>query len=256
MTPSDDRDPIRRGFALDAGRRQPQPPEAARVPAGSFSPQERAAVYRVIAERRDVRNEFLNRPVDEDALRRILEAAHQAPSVGLSQPWNFILVRDEDTRAKIHAVFTRRNGEAAERFEGERGTHYRSLKLEGIRTAPLNICVTCDRSRGGPVVLGRTHQNDTDLYSTVCAVQNLWLAARAEGLGVGWVSIFEDGDLKPILAIPDEIVVVAYLCVGHVAERFDRPELEARRWAKRRALDGLVFEGGWGRRRGEGGDRE
>ncbi len=181
------------------------------MPVRDFSPQERDAVYRVIAERRDVRDEFLARPLEDAALRRILEAAHMAPSVGLSQPWNFILVRDTAMRTKIHAVFTSRNAEAAERFDGERAAHYRSLKLEGIRTAPLNICVTCDRARGGPVVLGRTHQNDTDLYSTVCAVQNLWLAARAEGIGVGWVSIFEEGDLKPILGIPEEIVVVAYL---------------------------------------------
>ena len=224
---------------------------ADRAPVMAFSPAERAAVYRAIEERRDVRGEFLDRPVDDTVLRRILLAAHRAPSVGLSQPWNFIVLRDAARRADIHAVFTRRNGEAAARFAGERGEHYRRLKLEGIRSAPVNICVTCDRSRGGPVVLGRTHQADTDLYSTVCAIQNLWLAACAEGLGVGWVSIFGEDDLKPILGIPAEIVVVAYLCVGYVAERFTRPELEARQWAKRQALDDVVFEGGWGRRAGD-----
>ena len=232
--------------ASHTAQREQATAEAERMPVRGFSEGERAAVYRVIAERRDVRDEFLARPVEEAALLRILEAAHMAPSVGLSQPWNFILVRDAATRTKVHSVFARRNAEAAERFGGERAAHYRNLKLEGISTAPLNICVTCDRSRGGPVVLGRTHQNDTDLYSTVCAVQNLWLAARAEGIGVGWVSIFEEGDLKPILGIPEEIVVVAYLCIGHVAERFDRPELEARQWAKRRALNDAVFDGSWG----------
>ncbi len=247
---SDDPDPVRPPDGIRPRSGRSASAEAERVPVRAFSATERAAVYRVIAERRDVRDEFLDRPVDDRALRRILEAAHQAPSVGLSQPWNFVIVREAATRAAIHAVFMRRNAEAAERFVGDRGTHYRNLKLEGIRVAPVNICVTCDRSRGGPVVLGRTHQHDTDIYSTVCAVQNLWLAARVEGLGVGWVSIFEEDDLKPILGIPDEIVVVAYLCVGYIAERFDRPELEARKWASRRALDELVFEGGWGRRWG------
>ena len=120
-----------------------------------------------------------------------------------------------------------------------------SLKLEGIDKAPLNICVTCDRSRGGKVVLGRTHNPDMDRYSTVCAVQNLWLAARAEGIGVGWVSIFNEGDLRPILGLPDHIAIVAYLCLGHVDELFDRPELAARGWASVTDLDAMVMEEGW-----------
>ncbi len=135
-------------------------------------------------------------------------------------------------------------------FSETRGARYRQLKLEGIRKAPLNICVTCDRARGGRVVLGKTHQPDTDLYSTVCAIQNLWLAARAEGIGVGWVSIFDPDDLRPILGIPAEIAVVAYLCVGFVDQLFVRPELEARQWAERLPLDDLVFEGTWGKMRG------
>ncbi len=218
------------------------------APAGAFSEAERGAVYRAIETRRDVRNEFSARPVPDDVLRRILAAAHAAPSVGLMQPWNFILIRDPQTRGRVHEAFTLRNAEAAERFEGARGDHYRSLKLEGILTAPLNICVTCDRDRGGPQVLGRTHQRDTDLYSTVCAVQNLWLAARAEGVGVGWVSIFDPEDLKPLLGVPERAVVVAYLCVGYVDELFVRPELEARRWARRSPLDDVVFEERWGER--------
>jgi 5,6-dimethylbenzimidazole synthase len=224
--------------------------EADLAPAGAFSPEERAAVYRAIHARRDVRDEFLPRPIPDATLTRILEAAHHAPSVGLSQPWNFILIRDEATKTQVHDVFLRRNEEAAEMFGETRGARYRQLKLEGIRKAPMNICVTCDRARGGSVVLGKTHQPDTDLYSTVCAIQNLWLAARAEGIGVGWVSIFDPDDLRPILGIPAEIAIVAYLCVGLVDQLFVRPELEARQWAERLPLDDLVFEGAWGKTRG------
>jgi 5,6-dimethylbenzimidazole synthase len=221
------------------------------APAGAFSPEERAAVYRAINARRDVRDEFLPQPIPDATLRRILEAAHRAPSVGLSQPWNFILIRDVATKSRVHDAFLRCNEEAAQMFEETRGARYRQLKLEGIRKAPLNICVTCDRARGGPVVLGRTHQPDTDLYSTVCAIQNLWLAARAEGIGVGWVSIFDPCDLRSILDIPPQIAVVAYLCVGFVDQLFVRPELEARQWAERLPLDDLIFEGTWGKHAGD-----
>lgn len=216
-------------------------------PACAFSEEERAAVYRAIGTRRDVRNEFLPRAIPDDVLLRILEAAHSAPSVGLMQPWNFILIRERATKEAVHGLFAQTNAEAATMFEGERGARYRALKLEGILAAPLNICVTCDRSRGGPVVLGRTHQRETDLYSTVCAVQNLWLAARAEGIGVGWVSIFDPEALKPVLDIPDEAAVVAYLCVGYVDELFHRPELEARGWGQRLPLADLVFDERWRR---------
>jgi 5,6-dimethylbenzimidazole synthase len=215
------------------------------VPAGAFDPAERDAVYRAIRSRRDVRDEFRPDPVPDDTLRRILEAAHCAPSVGLSQPWTFIVIRDRAVREKIHAAFVAANTEAAGMFEGERAEHYRALKLEGVLKAPLNICVTCDRTRGGPIVLGRTHQADTDLYSTVCAVQNLWLSARAEGIGVGWVSIFREADIRTILDIPVHVAVVAYLCVGFVDRLFDRPELEARRWATRLPLDSVVRQDRW-----------
>jgi 5,6-dimethylbenzimidazole synthase len=222
--------------------------DATLAPAGPFSPADRAAVYRAIESRRDVRDEFSERPIEDEVLARLLRAAHHAPSVGLSQPWNFVLVRDPAAKAAIHAVFERRNAEAAAMFDGERADRYRRLKLEGILKAPVNLCVTCDRDRGGPVVLGRTHQRDVDLYSTVCAVQNLWLAARAEGVGVGWVSIFEPQDLKTLLGVPDEAAVVAYLCLGYVDRLHGRPELEARGWAKRLDLAQLVFDDRWGER--------
>lgn len=213
--------------------------------AEAFTDAEREAVYRAIFTRRDVRDEFLPDPIGDAVLERILMAAHHAPSVGFMQPWNFILLRDVDRRRAVEACFRRANAEAAGMFSGERQVRYRSLKLEGILKAPLNICVTCDHTRGGKVVLGRTHNRDTDLYSTVCAVQNLWLAARAEGLGVGWVSIFHEADMKRLLEIPDHVSIVAYLCVGHVDRLYDRPELEARGWRRRLPLADLVSEERW-----------
>lgn len=221
-------------------------PDRERLPAGPFDAAERAAVYRAIETRRDVRNEFLPDPVADDVLARLLKAAHCAPSVGLSQPWSFILVREAGTKARVAEIFARRNAEAAAMFEGDRAADYRRLKLEGILAAPLNVCVVADRSRGGSVVLGRTHQHDVDLYSTVCAVQNFWLAARAEGIGVGWVSIFDPDDLRPVFGLPDHVEVVAYLCVGHVDRLHPRPELEARRWGARLDLRDLVFDERWG----------
>ncbi|MBV7393053.1 5,6-dimethylbenzimidazole synthase [Mameliella sediminis] len=213
--------------------------------ARQFTPEERRALYDVIYARRDVRNEFLPDPVAPETLRRVLEAAHAAPSVGFMQPWNFILLRDAARRQAIHAAFEQANAEAQEMFSGEKRSKYAALKLEGILKAPLNIAVTCDRTRGGKVVLGRTHNRDMDLYSTVCAVQNLWLAARAEGLGVGWVSIFRQDDLRALLGVPETVEIVAYLCVGHIEETFSEPELQARGWRKRLNLDSLIMEGHW-----------
>lgn len=214
-------------------------------PARRFDEFERQALYDIIDARRDVRNEFLPDPVDPATLRRILAAAHAAPSVGFMQPWDFILIRDPDRRAAIHASFLRANAEAEQMFGEDRRALYRSLKLEGILTAPLNICVTCDRTRGGEVVLGRTHNRDMDLYSTVCAVQNLWLAARAEGVGIGWVSIFRPNDLREFLGIPDHVEIVAYLCAGYVDELYPKPELEARGWRARLDLDSVIHEDAW-----------
>ena len=213
-----------------------------------FSAAERDAVYRCIFERRDVRGEFLPDPIDEAVLARLLTAAHHAPSVGFMQPWDFVVVRDPAVKERLHAGFRIAHEEAAALFDDERARAYRALKLEGIREAPIGICITCDRDRAGPVVLGRTHQPEMDLYSTVCAVQNLWLAARAEGLGVGWVSILHPDHLRDVLGIPDEIVPVAYLCVGRTRFFHERPELEKRGWARRRDLAPLVAVDGWANR--------
>jgi 5,6-dimethylbenzimidazole synthase len=216
------------------------------APAEPFSDAERAAVYRAIYTRRDVRNEFLGDDVPRDVLMRILDAAHHAPSVGFMQPWNFIVIRDKAVRGQVHDAFLR-GAEAEERMlDPARRSHYRNLKLEGILKAPVNICVTCDRNRHGATGLGRALQPNTDLLSAACAVQNLWLAARVEGVGVGWVSIMREEELRAILGIPEGIAVVAYLCVGFVDRAYQRPELEVKRWASRLPLETLVFEDRWG----------
>lgn len=215
------------------------------VRAGAFPHEERQAVYRAIETRRDVRDQFLPEPLPDDLVRRLLQAAHSAPSVGFMQPWNFLLVRREETRRAVHAAFLKANAEAAEMFDGERQAQYRALKLEGILKAPLSICVTCDPTRGGAVVLGRTHNPRMDVYSTVCAVQNLWLAARAEGVGVGWVSIFHDSDIRRILGIPQHVEIVAWLCVGFVDRLYGEPELAVKGWRQRLLLEELVFEERW-----------
>lgn len=210
-----------------------------------FGEDERRGVYRAIHTRRDTRGEFLPDPIPDEVLARLLLAAHHAPSVGFMQPWDFVVIRDRAVRMRVREAFARANDEAAAMFAGDRQALYRSLKLEGIVEAPVNLCITCDRSRGGPVVLGRTHMPETDLYSTVCAVQNLWLAARAEGLGVGWVSILHPDVLREILAIPADIVPIAYLCLGRVSHLRDGPELAEKGWRERLPVGELLHVDGW-----------
>ena len=210
-----------------------------------FSAADREVFYRVIERRRDVRA-FRPDPIPSETLYRILGAAHHAPSVGLMQPWNFIVIQEADTKARIKDIFLEENEKAAAHYSGPRANLYRSLKLEGIQEAPVNLCVTSDRTRAGPHVLGRNTTVDTDLYSTCCAIENLWLAARVEGIGVGWVSILSHDELRKLLGIPDHIVVVAYLCLGYAQEFFDEPELQRRRWASRVPLDQLVYRERWG----------
>ena len=213
----------------------------------AFNQNEKDAVYRVIRERRDIRR-FKSDPISEETLRRILNAAMQAPSVGYMQPSNFILIENKEIRQKVHDSFLRANTEAKTLFPGERGKKYASLKLEGILECALNICVTCDRERFGKVGLGRTSQPEMDLYSTVCAVQNLWLAARCEGVGVGWVSIIKPEDLPPILGLPDTVVPVAYLCVGYTEQFAPEPELKTAGWNPEIPSRELVFWNQWGQK--------
>ena len=215
-----------------------------RFAGATFTPAERQALYKAIFARRDVRR-FLPAPIAPAAIERVLLAAHHAPSVGFMQPWNFIVIRDPSTKKLVKEAFLRARTEEAERFSGERKELYLNLKLEGIEEAPVNICVTCDSTRHGPAVLGRTLIPQTDVYSTCCAIQNLWLAARVEGFGVGWVSILSEQRLKEILRIPSHIAVVGYLCMGY-PERFEpKPDLETAGWLDRLPVADVIMDETW-----------
>jgi 5,6-dimethylbenzimidazole synthase len=210
-----------------------------------FSVEEKRGIYRAIYERRDVRSHFLPEPVPDDVLARILDAAHHAPSVGFMQPWDFIVIRDSSIRNEIRENFENANRQAAAVYDGEKRSLYESLKLAAIVESPMNLCITCDHQRSKGAGLGRQSNPSTDIYSTVCAVQNLWLAARAESIGVGWVSILDTVALKATLQIPPEVIPVAYLCIGYVSEFGSQPELEKRGWEQREALANLIHYDRW-----------
>jgi nicotinate-nucleotide--dimethylbenzimidazole phosphoribosyltransferase len=207
---------------------------------GAFPDEARRAVYEVIALRRDVRHFRTDCDVDLETTERILEAAHQAPSVGLSQPWGFVLVRDRAIRERIRQSFLACREAEARRFPDARRDAYLAHKLEGILDAPLNICVAVDLRDRGEAILGTTVQPEAVRASACCAVENLWLAARAEGIGVGWVSIVEPAVLRAELALPAGVEPVAYLCVGHPVAFRERPMLEETRWRTRRPLTEVV----------------
>ncbi|MBI1953498.1 MAG: 5,6-dimethylbenzimidazole synthase [Candidatus Omnitrophica bacterium] len=215
-----------------------------------FSGEMKEGVYRAIYGRRDIRSQFMPEPIPDEVLLRILRAAHHAPSVGFMQPWNFIVIEDAAARREVKESFEKAHAAAKQLFPEPKRAVYGSFKLEGILESPVNVCVTCDRSRFGPVVIGRTCQREMDLYSAVCAVQNLWLAARAEGVGVGWVSIVYPKDLKRILRLPSQVVPIAYLCLGYVTHFPEEPELQKAGWLPRLALKEVVFTERWGDRTG------
>lgn len=211
----------------------------------TFTPADREAVYRAIRTRRDTRA-YLPDPVPSDVLARVLDAAHHAPSVGFMQPWSFVVVTDPDARRRVYEHVRDTSSEAGKTYEDERAATYAALKLQGILDAPLNVVVTCDPERGGNV-LGRHTMPETDAYSTCLAVQNLWLAARAEGLGVGWVSILRPEVVRDLLSIPARVRIVAWLTVGWPVELPPRPMLEAVGWRSRLPLADVVFRDRWGR---------
>jgi 5,6-dimethylbenzimidazole synthase len=216
--------------------------ESVVVPDGmGFNDSDRAAVYRAIGARRDVRRGFVDHPLPEDALERLLAAAHSAPSVGLMQPSRFIVVRDLATRSAVHNIFEEANHKAAASYQGEQREQYLALKVEGILEAPQNLCIVCDTQNERGHRLGRHTMPETAAYSTVCAIQNLWLAARAEGIGVGWVSILDPTRLRALLHIPEHMLLVAYLCLGYVDHFAAEPELERSGWEKRVPLQTAVY---------------
>jgi len=219
-----------------------------RNPSLEFGASEKQGVYDAIYKRRDVRREFLPDPIPDALLHKLLDAAHHSGSVGFMQPWSFIIVRSEEVKKQVKTVFEEANEAASKVFEGEKRQLYSRLKLQGIMESPLNLCFTCDPTRNGPHVLGRHTIPETDVYSTVCAVQSFWLAARAEGIGVGWVSIFEPARLRQVLGIPSHVIPVAYLCVGYVSEFASQPDLERSGWLARLPLEDLIFYEQWGKK--------
>jgi 5,6-dimethylbenzimidazole synthase len=198
------------------------------------------AFYDVLHGRRDVRGEFTGQPLPDDVLGRILAAAHAAPSVGLSQPWGFVLVRDTPTRQAFQAHVHQEREVFAAQLSGERAETFSRIKVEGVLESSLGVVVTYDAQRGAPAILGRHAIADTGLYSVCLAIQNLWLAATAEGLGVGWVSFYREDFLRELLHIPDGMRPVAWLCLGPVHERQTVPDLERYGWRNRAPLSDVV----------------
>ena len=210
----------------------------------AFSPQERRAVYRVIAERRDMRRFVPGAVVDEAVLARLLQAAHAAPSVGLMQPWRFIRITDASLRRGIHALVDEERPRTAAAL-GERADEFLALKVEGILECAELFVVALGDGRDAHV-FGRRTLPHMDLASVSCAIQNLWLAARSEGLGMGWVSLFDPQRLGSLLGMPAGAEPVAILCLGPVPEFPDRPALELDGWAVGRPLSEFVCENRWG----------
>jgi 5,6-dimethylbenzimidazole synthase len=207
-----------------------------------FEEAERRGVYRAIAERRDMRH-FLSDPIDETVLVRLLAAAHQAGSVGLMQPWRFIRITATTLRRQIHQIVEQERLQTAKAL-GEREDEFMSLKVEGILACGelLVVALTNDRDAH---IFGRRTLPEMDLASCACAIQNLWLAARAEGLGLGWVSLFDPAVLAKLLQMPEGSQAIAILCLGHVEEFYKKPMLELENWAHVRPLKEFVFENGW-----------
>ncbi len=210
-----------------------------------FTKEEKDGFYKAIFSRRDVRSFFTSRPIDEEILTRILNAAHHAPSVGFSQPWNFILIKDNETKKKIKESFEQEKKLSEDMIEEPRRSKYVSFKLEGILDAPVNVCVTYDPSKFGPFIIGRTSIPETGVYSVCCAVQNLWLAARTEGIGVGWVSIISNDVLKKVLNLPDHVTPIAYLCLGYVEKFAEKPDLQTAKWLPRLDLKDVIYYEKW-----------
>lgn len=211
-----------------------------------FTEVEKEALYKIIYTRRDVRT-FLSDPIPDELIMKLLHAAHHGPSVGFMQPWNFILVSSKEVKERLAWAADKERRALAIHYEEDRQDHFLSLKIEGIKEAPLTICITCDPTRGGSHVLGRNSIPETDIMSTACAIQNMWLAACAEGLAMGWVSFYKKNDVRSILNIPPHIDPIALISIGYTDQYPSVPILESANWEKRKSLKDLVFNEAWGK---------
>ena len=209
-----------------------------------FSTEDITTLENIILHRRDVRgNRFINKEVSDEVLNKILFAGVNAPSVGFSQPWEFVIVREEETKQKIKTSFLAENRKAADQFDGEKQDIYTQLKLEGIIESPVNIAVFYKPS--DHPVLGQTAMKEAGVYSVVCAIQNMWLMARTLEVGLGWVSILNPNTVKKILNAPKDRQLIGYLCLGYVDEFYENPELERLKWEKRKSLEEVVIKEGY-----------
>jgi len=206
--------------------------------------QQQEGVFKAIFERRDIR-QFNSNPIPEESLNKILLAGHHAPSVGFMQPWDFIIIKSQEMKQKLSKACSKEVEALAIHYEDERKTKFLSLKVEGIKEAPITLCVTNDPTRGGSHVLGRNSIPETDMLSVACCIQNMWLAAYAEGLAMGWVSFYKKQDVRQILNIPPHIEPVALLSLGFTDNYPDAPILEKENWEKRLQLDNLIHHDHW-----------
>lgn len=212
-----------------------------------FTTEEKEAVYKAIYNRRDIRS-FLPNPIPTEVIHRILDAAHHAPSVGFMQPWSFIVISSQEIKDRLAWAADKERRALAIHYEDEeeKENKFLNLKIEGLKEAPLTICVTCDPTRGGSHVLGRNSIPETDILSTACAIQNMWLAAYSEGLAMGWVSFYKKNDIRDILDIPPHVDPIALMSIGYTDQYPEKPLLELANWEKRRSLDNLIFQNKWG----------
>lgn len=217
---------------------------AAEVGAWAFPDRVRDEFYDLVAARRDIRR-YRPDPVGTEILDRVLTAAHQAPSVGHSQPWRFIVVSEPATRERAARMADEQRLRQARQMEPDAARRLLDLQLEGIREAPLGVVVACDRRAPAGGVLGRATFPDTDLWSCACAIENLWLAARAEGLGVGWVTLFDQQELADLVGVPEGVVTLGWLCLGWPDERPPAPGLERAGWSRRQPVSEVVMKERW-----------
>lgn len=220
-------------------------PVAASPGVGAAQKGPAAGLYDVINRRRDVRSQFTGEPVDPEVLERVLGAAHSAPSVGLSQPWDFVLVSDQSTRRAFWDHVQSERKTFADALEGELAERFAGIKIDGVLEASLSVVVTYDAARGAPQVLGRHAIADAGLYSVCLAIENMWLACTAEGWGMGWVSFYRESFLHELLDIPSEIRPVAWLCIGPVSHLEETPDLERHGWRSRLPLESVLHHERW-----------